>query len=120
MTSLTLLLVAGGSLALLAMLLGVVALARKLDRDSGKTDAPAPVEKTSDGSLAATLATLAAHAGVHGAKAVTPENIRKAVHREADHHRHRDRRRHHRADHGHHRGRRLRPPPARSAVPERC
>lgn len=73
MTSLTLLLVAGGALALLAMLLGVVALARKLDRDSGKTDTPDLAENARAGSLAATLATLAAHAGVQSAKAVTPE-----------------------------------------------
>lgn len=77
MTSLTLLLVAGGSLALLAMLLGVVALARKLERASGKTDVPIAEEKESDGSLAATLATLAAHAGVQGAKAITPDKSGK-------------------------------------------
>jgi uncharacterized membrane protein YidH (DUF202 family) len=60
MNALVLLLIAGGLLALLAMLLGVVALARKFD---GNTDAADPTAKTSAGSLAATLATLAAQAG---------------------------------------------------------
>ncbi len=77
MTSLTLLLIAGGSLALLAMLLGVVALARKLEQASGKANAPTAEEKQSDGSLAATLTTLAAHAGVQGAKAITPGKSEK-------------------------------------------
>ena len=79
MTSLTLLMIAGGSLALLAMLLGVVGLARKLDRASGAgaRSAPTAKENESNSSLAATLATLAAHAGVQGAKAITPDKSEK-------------------------------------------
>ena len=80
MTSLTLQMIAGGSLALLAMLLGVVALARKLEgvSNAGRTDAPAPAEDESAGSLAATLATLAAHTGVSGAKAARQDTPEKA------------------------------------------
>ena len=80
MNALTLLLIAAGALALLAMLLGVVALARTLDgaTDTAKTDAPEPPPKPHGGSLSATLATLAAHAGAQSANQDKPEKSSSA------------------------------------------